>query len=95
MADFYIYQIRKDSHGRHIDYVKTIQSGKKAGDATITSRQFVAELINSGKATFKTITKNSGGEWVYGAVVHVIDNIYLTTEPNSTTRDNLGNLPTF
>ncbi|EOA2995941.1 MULTISPECIES: DUF3892 domain-containing protein [Enterobacterales] len=28
-------------------------------------------------------------------MVHVIDGIYLTTDPNDTKRDNLGNLPTF
>lgn len=30
-----------------------------------------------------------------GANVHVIDEIYLTTDPNSTTRDNLESLPRF
>ncbi len=29
------------------------------------------------------------------SLVHVIDGIYLTTDPNDTKRDNLGNLPTF
>ncbi|MGC0860007.1 hypothetical protein WKG86_13495 [Pantoea agglomerans] len=50
--------------------------------------------MKAGKATFKTITFVNG-QWVYGANVHVIDDIYLTTDPNSTTRDNLGNLPVF
>ena len=94
MADFYISGIRRDSTGQHIQYVNIIKAGKGNKDASINSRQFVAELIKASKATFKTITLVNG-QWVYGANVHVIDDIYLTTDPNSTTRDNLGNLPVF
>jgi len=94
MADFYISGIRRDSTGKHIQYVKIIQAGKNGKDASVNSRQFVAELIKAGKATFQTI-RYVDGKWVYGANVHVIDDIYLTTDPNSTTRDNLGNLPVF
>lgn len=94
MADFYISGIRRDSTGQHIQYVKIIKAGKGNKDASINSRQFVAELIKASKATFKTITLVNG-QWVYGANVHVIDDIYLTTDPNSTTRDNLGKLPVF
>lgn len=94
MADFYISGIRRDNAGQHIQYVKIIKAGNGAKDASINSHQFVAELINAGKTSFQTITYVND-KWVYGAMVHVIDGIYLTTDPNDTKRDNLGNLPTF
>ncbi|MGP2522396.1 DUF3892 domain-containing protein [Pantoea ananatis] len=94
MADFYISGIRRDSAGQHIQFVRIIQAGKRSTDATINSRKFVAELISTGKVIFKTITYVNG-QWVYGVKVHVIEGVFLTTDPNSTTRDNLGNLPVF
>ncbi|MFV8869112.1 DUF3892 domain-containing protein [Serratia fonticola] len=95
MTNFYISCVRMDSKRQHIQYVKIIKAGKGVKQATINSRQFFAELITEGKANFKTITKNSKNDWVYGATVHVIDKVYITTEPNKTKRDNLGSFPTF
>ncbi|HCU0429591.1 TPA: DUF3892 domain-containing protein [Serratia marcescens] len=95
MALYYISAVRMDTSNQHIESVKIIKGGKGGADATINSRQFVAELINDGAARFQTITKNAAGEWVYGADVHVIDDIYLTTDRNNTKRDNLGSLPKF
>lgn len=95
MALYYISAVRMNANNQHIDYVKIIKAGNGSANASINSRQFVAELINDGAASFKTITKNTANQWVYGADVHVIDGIYLTTDRNSTKRDNLGNLPKF
>lgn len=95
MALYYISAVRMDAKNQHIEFVKIIKGGKVEAEATINSRQFVAELINDKAADFKTITKNSANQWVNGADVHVIDNIYLTTDRNSTKRDNLGSLPKF
>lgn len=94
MTDFYISGICRDSTGKHIQDVKIIKASKNGKEASVNSRQFVAELLKAGKATFKTIIY-ADGKWVYGANVHVIEDIYLTTDPNSTTRDNLGKLPVF
>ncbi|MBG3078758.1 DUF3892 domain-containing protein [Proteus mirabilis] len=95
MTDFYIVAIKMDAGNQHIEYVKTIQAGKSNIDATINARQFIAELINEKLASFQTAIQDRNGDWSYGAIVRVIDSVYLTTEPNSTKRDNLGNLPKF
>jgi hypothetical protein len=39
--------------------------------------------------------KTADDTWTRGADVHLIDDVYLTTDRNSTERDNLGNLPEF
>ncbi|HEJ9626581.1 TPA: DUF3892 domain-containing protein [Proteus mirabilis] len=95
MTDFYIVAIKMDARNQHIEYVKTIQAGKTKIDATINARQFIAELINKKLASFQTAIQDRNGDWSYGATVRVIDSIYLTTDPNGTTRDNLGSLPKF
>ncbi|QPB79513.1 DUF3892 domain-containing protein [Proteus sp. GOKU] len=95
MTDFYIVAIKMDAENQHIDYVKTIQAGKADIDATINARQFIAELINENLASFQTAIQDKNGDWSYGATVRVIDSVYLTTEPNGTTRDNLDSLPKF
>ncbi len=94
MANFYITAVRMDASNTHIDYVQIVQHGKAYSSRTINSRQFVAELIYSGLATFQTAIFNSG-DWQYGATVHVVDGVFLSTDRNSTKRDNLGNLPRF
>ena len=95
MAHFYISAVKMDDSRQHIQWVKIIKAGKNSEQATINSRQFIAELISKGAATFQTILKGSDGKWVYGATVHDIDGVYLTTDANKTKRDNLGNLPEF
>jgi hypothetical protein len=99
MTDFYISAIKMDSTGQHIEWVKT---HKKTGnnsldlEGSINSRKFVGELISTGKIVFKTITWNSATkEWNIGAKVEVMSDGYITTDPNKTRRDNLGNLPKF
>lgn len=94
MTLYYISAVRMDASNKHIEYVKIIKGGKGEADTTINSRQFVAELINDGATKFKTITKKDGKR-VNGADVHVIDDIFLSTDRNSTKRDNLGSLPKF
>ncbi|WP_367144470.1 DUF3892 domain-containing protein [Pantoea stewartii] len=94
MVDFYIYAVRMDQAGQHIESVQVIKNGKSLNDVTVNSRQFVAELIGSGLASFKTITLVNN-KWVYGADVHVINNIFITTDPNKTKIDNLSHLPRF
>jgi nitrous oxidase accessory protein NosD len=93
MADFYITAVRMDSTGQHIQDVQIYKAGGKT--PSINSRQFVGELISTGKVSFSTLTKNARGEWVIGAKVEVMSDGYITTDPNRTKRDNLGNLPRF
>lgn len=99
MTDFYISAIRMDNTGQHIEWVKV---HKKISDTSLepkgstSSRKFVGELISTGKVVFKTVTWDAGNrKWTIGAKVEVMSDGYITTDRNKTTRDNLGNLPTF
>ncbi|MEY1422593.1 DUF3892 domain-containing protein [Morganella morganii] len=91
MTDFYISAIRMDKTSQHIEFVKVFEPGKSM---SVSSRQFIGELINTGKIEFRTAI-HMNGKWKAGAVVRVTSAGYITTDPNGTTLDNLGNLPTF
>lgn len=97
MVDFYISAIKMDSTNQHIEYVKVHENkGDKVGAGTVNSRAFVGQLIKTGKIEFKTITWNEATEkWHIGAKVEVMTDGYITTDPNKTVRDNLGNLSKF
>lgn len=96
MFDFCISAVRYDSENQHIEWVKVHEDkGATIGPARQVPRAFVADLIRLEKATFQTVIKMSNGNFANGAHIHVIDDIYLTTDRNNTKRDNLGNLPTF
>ncbi len=96
MADFCITAVRYDKDRSHIEYVHVREEKLKAiGAARVVPRVFVADLIRLGKATFQTRIKSADDKWKVGADVHLIDDEYLTTDKNSTKRDNLGNLPEF
>ncbi|EGJ9766550.1 DUF3892 domain-containing protein [Escherichia coli] len=96
MADFYITAVKYDENHEHIVKVKTRQRvDGKVKAPSINSRQFIVELINTGKVSFWTGLQDSEGRWGKGADVTVTSTGFLTTSPNNTTRDNLGELPEF
>ncbi|HEI6793851.1 MULTISPECIES: DUF3892 domain-containing protein [Enterobacteriaceae] len=97
MADFCITAVRYNQERSHIAYVRVNEEkpGKKIGPDRTVARAFVADLIRLKKATFQTRTKTPEGKWREGAQVHLIDDIYITTDKNGTKRDNLENLPEF
>ena len=98
MLKFYISAIQMDKTGQHIEWVKTHSVKNDIFDTkgSINSRKFIVELIETGYITFETISKiKNSNTWKTGAKVYIVDKKYITTEPNGTKRDNLGNLPTF
>jgi len=96
MTDFCITAFRYDTERKHINYVQVSEDLPKAfGTKRAVPRAFVADLIRMGKATFATWVKNNEGDFSRGADVHVVEEVYLSTDRNSTKRDNLGNLPEF
>ena len=99
MTDFYISAIRMDSTGEHIEFVKTHKRtgmGTLDNAGSVNSRKFVGELISTGKIEFRTIVWNaSKGQWDLGAKVEVTSTGYITTHPNKSALDNLGELPKF
>lgn len=96
MTDYCITRVRYDADRKHLTYVEVSENLPKAfGTKYAVPRGFVADLIRMEKATFATWVKNEEGGYSKGANVHVIEEVYLTTDRNSTKRDNLGSLPEF
>lgn len=96
MADFCITAVRYNQDRSHIEYVCVREEKpKEIGLSRTVPRAFVADLIRLGKATFQTRTKTADDKWTVGAQIHLIDEIYITTNKNSKKRDNLENLPEF
>ncbi len=99
--DFWITAVRKGQD--HIVSVKVRRNFPEKGElgpSRIVPREFIADLINSGKATFCTATYGPTnnfpkGAWSQGAHVHVIDGDFITTDANKRIKDNLGELETF
>ncbi|WP_201175666.1 DUF3892 domain-containing protein [Pseudomonas sp. S31] len=95
MTDFCITRVRYDSSHKHIQFVEVSENLPGSfGTKYVVPRGFVADLIRMKKATFSTWVLHADGKLYKGADVHVIDDVYLTTDANRTRRDNLGNLPT-
>lgn len=96
MYDYAITAVRYDSTETHIEAVRVHKDrGSSIGDAMVCDRAFVADLITNNKATFQTVVRGTSSAWQNGAHIHVIDDVYLSTDPNGRKKDNLGNLPTF
>ena len=96
MTDFCITAVRYNQERSHIEFVRVKEEKPgEIGPNRTVPRAFVADLIRLGKVTFQTRTKTPEGKWKTGAQVHLIDDIYLTTNKNSSERDNLENLPEF
>jgi len=97
MTDFCVSAVKYDQADQHIEWLRLHEDlGDKIGAATFVPRVFVAHLIRKGCATFQTITRNpTTGKWEDGAALHLIDNIYLSTDRDDMKKDNLGKLPRF
>jgi len=96
MADFCVTAVRYNKDRTHIEWVQVREEKEKTvGLIRTVSRAFVADLVRLGKVTFQTRTQTVDGKYRVGAEIHLIDEIYLTTDKNSTKRDNLMNLPEF
>lgn len=96
MTDFCITRVRYNAERKHITYVEVSENlPKEFGIKRTVSRGFVADLIRLKKATFSTWLQNKEGGYSMGADVHVLEDVYLTTDRNNSKRDNLGNLPEF
>ncbi|MGG3796544.1 hypothetical protein ABEU86_20110 [Pseudomonas paraversuta] len=96
MTDFCITAVRYNKAKEHIEFVVVREEKpENVGRPRTVSRAFVADLIRLEKATFQTRFQDAEGLWDRGARVHVLEEVFLTTDKNSTKRDNLGALPEF
>ncbi len=96
MTDFCITRVKYSTSRKHITHVEVSENlPNEFGVKRYIPRGFVADLIRLRKATFSTWVENKDGSWDKGADVHIIDDVYLSTDRNSKKRDNLGSLPEF
>lgn len=95
--DYYVSAVDYNSDNSHIAKLKVHAvgpDGKLKIPVTMT-RPEVVELIKK-KKTFATMTV-SNGEWKLGAALEIIPvtTDYLKTKRDTSTRDNLENLPSI
>ena len=95
-ADYLISAVRYNVQHTHVVTVRRhLDNGDSVANPNIVNRNIVANDLKIGKS-YKTIYKNNQGKWKPGEDVRLIGNTgFITTDPNSITRDNLGNLPEF
>jgi len=97
-ADYCISAVQFNADGTHINKVKIREDlGEKLGKEIECTRAQIVQAIADG-TTFVTVVRDrKTGEWEYGAPVTTVTlkTVFLKTESDSTTADNLDNLPTF
>ena len=95
-ADYLISAVQYNIQHTHIVKVyRHLDAGDNVKNPNIVNRMIVTNDLDLGK-TYKTIFKNNKGQWTQGEDVRLIGSTgFITTDPNCTTRDNLGNLPEF
>jgi hypothetical protein len=96
-ADYLISAVRFNEAGTHIVKVKVhADNGDTVGAAFEMTRQDVISKIDD-DVTFATIYDNNG-KWKFGAKVKTVTiggTRYIKTYSDSTTADNLDDLPMF
>lgn len=95
--NYYVSAVEYNSDESHISKLRIHEVGidGKLKPSVIMTRPQVIELIKK-KKTFSTMTL-VGGKWKAGAPLEVIPvtTDYLKTKKDSSTRDNLENLPSI
>lgn len=66
----------------------------KIGPSRFVGREFIYDLLKTGKINIYTATLKND-LWTQGDKVGLYGDKYITTDGNKRTRDNLGNLPEF
>lgn len=97
MADFFITAVQYNEDKNHIESVEVREDlgWGSVGEVRLVPRAFIVDLIRLDKASFRTATHEYNGKWTSGDNVVTYGQDFLTTEGNSTRRDNLDELPEF
>jgi len=99
MTDYYITAVRYDEKKSHITHVHVRHRNRvesTVGAAMVSSREFVANLISTETANFRTaVWIKDKKHWEGGEHVHVVGESFLSTDRNGDLKDNLGELPEF
>ncbi len=99
-ADYLISAVRyvETKTTKHISHIKVHRDlGDSVGESEIWSREDVVNAIDL-NSTFITIFEDGNNTFKKGAEVEKIrinNEWFITTEPDQTKKDNLGNLPEF
>ena len=95
-ADYLISAVRYNFQHTHIvDVKRHLDQDDSVARGNIIGRNIVADDLRKG-LRYKTIYQDQNNKWAVGKDVRIITNTgFITTDPNSTTRDNLGDLPEF
>ncbi|MCL6442609.1 MAG: DUF3892 domain-containing protein [Alicyclobacillus sp.] len=84
-----ITQVHVESPGQHPKHITSV----KLADGTVKTRATVVSEIDQG--TYYYYTKGGGQTAVVEAVHPISESAYIRTKGDSTTADNLLNLPKF
>lgn len=99
MTEYLILAACYSEKERHIDWLLVVRHDKQ--NATfwgdwLAPREFVYDLIATGSASFSTLVYHPDSKrFEKGASVHMVGNGFLTTDPDFSEANNLGNLPEF
>jgi hypothetical protein len=95
-ADYLISAVRYNFEHTHIvDVKRHLDQGNSIALGNIVGRIIVVDDLLKG-LKYKTIFRGQDSKWKIGEDIRIIPNTgFITTDPNTTTRDNLGGLPEF
>ncbi|TGL52009.1 DUF3892 domain-containing protein [Leptospira wolffii] len=94
MADpnYYVSAVRKDYFKSRIEQLKVSSASSNIESGTFWTRATVRSFIESGYI-FYTAYRDSQRTWRKGARITLYGDNFLTTDRDSTDKDNLDNLP--
>lgn len=97
MSEYLVIAVAYEENQEHIDWLLvTRRIDGKINRIWVADRDWVADLITTKSASFKTALKNPNTKkFEPGADIHVYEDVYLSTDRNASERDNLSNLPRF
>lgn len=96
-ADYIVTAVRFNTHGTHIEWLRCCKdNGDNLGSDQTFSRQQVIDAINKG-TTFITAIKGADGRYYPGQSLfaYVMRSHFLKTREDTSTKDNLDNMPRF
>lgn len=94
-ADYLISAVRYNfEHTQIIGVKRHLDQGGNVARGNIVNRSIILDYLRKG-VKYKTIQRSQDGKWKIGEEIKIISNKFITTKPNTTTRDNLGTLPEF
>lgn len=89
MVEYSVICVNYSDDPKRISYVGLYSKSDKL---PTHSRSHVITNLDAGHQYRTWFNKN--GKWIKGALVEKTPNgVFITTDPNETTKDNLGNLP--